>query len=170
MEAWGKTAPTPSNYGYTLRRAKGAPWVAHSSRNISLRSIFPLRPDTAQIWKIQKAPCRDVLDQIRPAAGLRISYFVMRNGLSFVRVTFNFLQRFPVHLSQNSDSMWMHYFNEWSVYLGIPHFRFPSFATFWRSCWVNPILNCICHLPSFRTGTVFWLLLLLSLFPHLLMG
>ena len=57
----------------------------------------------------------------------------------------------------------------WSVYLGIPHFRFPSFATFWRSCWVNPILNCIYQLPSFRTGTVFWLLLLLSLFPHLLM-
>ena len=48
MKAGEKTAPTPSNYGYTLRRAKGAPWVAHSSRNISLRSIFPLRPDTAQ--------------------------------------------------------------------------------------------------------------------------
>jgi len=73
MKAGEKTAPTPSNYGYTLRRAKGAPWVAHSSRNIPLRFIFPLRPATAQFWMIEKAPCRDVLDQIRPSAGLRIS-------------------------------------------------------------------------------------------------
>jgi len=80
MEAGEETAPTPSNYGYTLRRAKGAPRVAHSSRNISLRFIFPLRPDTAPFWWIERAPCRDVLDQIRPAAGLRISCYVRRNG------------------------------------------------------------------------------------------
>ena len=73
-------AGTPSNYGYTLRRAKGAPWVAHSSRNIPLRSIFPLRPDTAPFWWIERAPCRDVLDQIRPSAGLRISLTVMRTA------------------------------------------------------------------------------------------
>ena len=78
MKAGEETAPTPSNYGYTLRRAKGAPWVAHSSRNISLRSIFPLRPDTAPFWWIEGAPRRDVLDQIRPSAGLRISFYVMR--------------------------------------------------------------------------------------------
>jgi len=47
-------AGTSANYGYTLRRAKGAPRVAHSSRNIPLRSIFPLRPDTAQFWKIKE--------------------------------------------------------------------------------------------------------------------
>jgi len=44
MKAGEETAPTPSNYGYTLRRAKGAPWVAHSSRNIPLRSIFSAAP------------------------------------------------------------------------------------------------------------------------------
>jgi len=80
MKAGEETAPTPSNYGYTLRRAMGAPRVAHSSRNISLRFIFPLRPDTAPFWRIERAPCRDVLDQIRPAAGLRISYFVIRHS------------------------------------------------------------------------------------------
>ena len=73
MKAGEETAPTPSNYGYTLRRANGASlgralFVEHSA---SLH--FSATPGHGAVLVDRRAPCRDVLDQIRLSAGLRIS-------------------------------------------------------------------------------------------------